>query len=447
MPVSSTMRKRAAPARAPSPIRSASTAASLAISARLSLPSWNSAAWTRGALGIGTEIAALGLERADRLGVDRIDHHQRVLGGAGGRVVEGLGARDPGRSSGEIGALVDDHRHVAGADPDRRRAARVGLADVGLAAGADDQVDRAHQEPGPCPVDRLRQHLDQVRRQADLGEPGAHVVDRPGGGPPAGGRGRDDDRVAALERHHRLVDRRCRGVGRRRDRADHAHGLGVLDDPARNVLLDHADRPDPQEVAQRAEGLALVFPDFVVDVAEAGVGDRELGQLARVLGPVERPGERAHGIVDQPLIGAGEARQGSARAGDQFAHDRPAVGFERRCGGCSHVFQPSRGQLSACAAKRQPQRRAASVPPDRRDPPLRQRPAQDGHRPPGLIQRLQGGSDSIRRSSVSIAAGGWARAHRSVIICCRSCTALRGTKVGSRNHENTQGYSPANSIN
>ena len=49
----------------------------------------------RGALGIGTEIAALGLERADRLGVDRIDHHQRVLGGAGGRVVEGFGARDP----------------------------------------------------------------------------------------------------------------------------------------------------------------------------------------------------------------------------------------------------------------------------------------------------------------------------------------------------------------
>ena len=46
---------------------------------------------------------------------------------------------------GEIRARVDDQHHVARADADRRRAARIRRADVGLRAGGRDQVRLAHQ--------------------------------------------------------------------------------------------------------------------------------------------------------------------------------------------------------------------------------------------------------------------------------------------------------------
>ena len=275
MPLSSTRKKRAVCAAPPSPAACATSAASFAISSRLSLPPWNSAACSRVALSRRAEMGARPLERRDHLVVDRILDHQRVLRRAGGRVVEALGARDLGRGIGEIGALLDDHRDVAGAHPDRRRAAAVGLAHVGLAAGADHEIDRLHQGLGARAVDRLRQDLHQIRRQPDLGEAGPHQLDRPRGRSPARGRGRDHDRVAALDRHHRLVDRRRRRVGGRRDRADHADGLGVFHDALRVILLDHANGPDPEQVAQRAKGLALVLHDLVGDVAEAGVGDRE----------------------------------------------------------------------------------------------------------------------------------------------------------------------------
>ena len=65
--------------------------------------------------------------------------------------------------------------------------------------------------------------------------------------------------------------------------------------------------------------------DLVGDVAEAGVGDRELGQRPRMLRPVERPGERAHGVVDQRLVGAGEGGHGGPGALDQRGDDRLAV--------------------------------------------------------------------------------------------------------------------------
>ena len=95
-----------------------------------------------------SEMAALAPPAPRSRGVDRVDDHHRVLRRARGRVVEGFGARDLVRGIRQVGALVDDHRHVAGADADRRRAAAIGRAHVVLRAGADDQVDRLHQRLG-----------------------------------------------------------------------------------------------------------------------------------------------------------------------------------------------------------------------------------------------------------------------------------------------------------
>ena len=70
---------------------------------------------------------------------------------------------------------------------------------------------------------------------------------------------------------------------------------------------------DPQQVAQRAEGLALLLDDLVRHVAELGVGDRELGELLGVRGIVERPGQRGDGFVGARLVGVGEHRHRRAR--------------------------------------------------------------------------------------------------------------------------------------
>ena len=70
----------------------------------------------------------------------RGDDDDAVLRRAAGRVVEGLGAHDAVGGGVDVGRLVDDAGDVAGADAERRRAARVGRAHVGLRAGRDDEV-------------------------------------------------------------------------------------------------------------------------------------------------------------------------------------------------------------------------------------------------------------------------------------------------------------------
>ena len=102
--------------------------------------------------------------------VDRVDDDDAVLRRAAGRVVERLRAHDQFGRARDVGALVDDHRDVAGADAERRRAARVGGAHVGLRAGRDDEVALPHQLVRRLLAHRRRQQLHQVARRADAVE-------------------------------------------------------------------------------------------------------------------------------------------------------------------------------------------------------------------------------------------------------------------------------------
>ena len=254
----------------------------------------------------------------------------RIFRRAGGRIVEDLRGADFARRVVEVGGLVDDHRHVAGADADRRRAAGIGAAHIVLRAGGDHQIGRLHQRLGHVLGGRRRKDLNEVLRQADLLQFRAHVIDRAHGRLQAGGRGGDDDRVTPLDRHHRLVDRRSAGIGRGRDGANHADRLGVFDDAALLVFLDHADRFHPQQIAQSAEGLALLLDDLVGHVAELGVGDRQFRQLLGMLGIVQRPGERGDRLVGARLIGLRENGHGGAGAPHQLVDHRLGVGIHRR---------------------------------------------------------------------------------------------------------------------
>ena len=110
----------------------------------------------------------------------------------------------------EIGGLLDDDGDVAGADADRRRAARIGTADVVLRARDHDQIDRFHHAPASISFvtgsgricTRSAGAADPVQLRAHDIRPTASVV------LVAQRRGRNDHGVAALDRHHRLVDRR-----------------------------------------------------------------------------------------------------------------------------------------------------------------------------------------------------------------------------------------------
>ena len=216
-------------------------------------------------------------------------------------MVEGLGRHDLAGGVGEIGGRIDDHRRIAEADAECRLAGLVGLAHVDLAAGDDHQVGHLHQPGGGLARHRIRQNLHKVRRQPDLGQLRTHAVDGGLAGRPRRRRRGDDDGVAALQRHHGLVDGRRGRVGRGRDGADHAHGLGILDDALLGDLLDDAGGLGPEQVAQRAESLALVLDDLALQLADACDLDGDLGEPARVLGLVDRPGERGHCLVDARL--------------------------------------------------------------------------------------------------------------------------------------------------
>ena len=277
-------------------------------------------------LGAGA-VGALGLQRGDGGVVDRIDDDDGVLRRARRGVVEGLGEADLGRRVGEVGGLVDDRGGVAEADADRRPAAAVGPAHVVLGARHHHEVRGVHQLLGER-LGHPRQDLHEVLRVARAGQLVPHHPGHPGGRGQAGRGGGEDDRVPPLDRQHRLVDRRRRRVRRGTDGGDHADGLGVLHQPAAGKLLDDADGPGalPQEVAQGAEGLAAVLDDLVRDVAEPGVPDRDLRQLAGALGLVDRPGEGGDGVVDGVLAGVGERRHGGAGAGDQSGDRRVLLG-------------------------------------------------------------------------------------------------------------------------
>ena len=108
--------------------------------------------------------------------------------------------------------------------------------------------------------------------------------------------------------------------------------------PARFVLGDDADRPGRLQVAQQPERLAVVLADLVLDEADAGVRDRELGQRAVAPGLQDRPGGGGDQVVDARLVVAVGDRLRGACAGDQFGHFvRDGRSSRVAAGGCRRV--------------------------------------------------------------------------------------------------------------
>lgn len=218
----------------------------------------------------------------------------------------------------DIGRPVDDGDDVAGANAGVRGAAGLPGAHVAGRPRDGQEVDLGHQLVRHLFVD-LGEHLHEVQRRADLAQLGVNVPQQQRTGRSPLGRGRDDDRVAALQGHHHLVGRRRRRVGGRCDRPDHADGLGDLRDP---LPLVHAYDPDGprrrfEKVPQRAKRLALVLDNLVLDVPEPGVLDRHPRQL---LGPLlldDRPRHSLDHLVYPLLVVSRNASHGRPGPGDQ----------------------------------------------------------------------------------------------------------------------------------
>jgi len=68
------------------------------------------------------------------------------------------------------------------------------------------------------------------------------------------------------------------------------------------MLGDHAHGARALQVAQQAQRLAMVLADLVLDVADAGVGDRQLGQFAVARWFEDGPAGRRNQVVDALLV-------------------------------------------------------------------------------------------------------------------------------------------------
>ena len=206
--------------------------------------------------------------------------------------------------------------------PMRRLAGLVGSAHIDLAARDHHQIGPLHELASSASrVTGLGRICTRSAGSPIFSSSRAHAVDGRLGGRPCRRRRRDDDGIAALQRHHGLVDGRGRRIGRRRDGTHHANRLGVFDEPFLGNFLDHARRLDPEQVSQRPEGLALVLDDLALHLADPGHFDGYLRQPPRVVWLVDRPGQRGYGLIDAALAEsidfAGKFAHGTARLGDQ----------------------------------------------------------------------------------------------------------------------------------
>ena len=251
------------------------------------------------------------------------------------RVVEGLRARDLRRGVGDVGGLVDDRRRrcrrrrrspacrsrtrrarwSASRSRRRGRPARISAKVCSRVTGAGSICTRSRGAPtrssSACMNSSSSASVDCALR-----------------------RRRDDDRVAALERVDDVVRRRRAGIGRRRDRGDHADRPRDLDRArARGSSAMTPTDFAPAQVAQQADRLAAVLRDLVGDVAEAGVAHGELGQRAvarrlddRPAGGGRRPRRRAPASRSRYARCAARARA-TQRRDDGVRRDRAAGAF------------------------------------------------------------------------------------------------------------------------
>ena len=234
--------------------------------------------------------------------MDRVDQQHGIVRRAGCGLVERLRDADLLGGVVEVGGLVDGDHRIAGADAERRRAARISGLHHRRAAGGEDAVALPHQLFGLVERRRLDRD-DEVGRRAHLDQRLAHLVDDQLVGQLGARVRRDDDGVAALDRVDRLDHRRRLGVGRGRKRADHADRLGEHDDVPLRIFLDHADRLVVDDVHQGGAGLAEDLEIFAVIIAELGLLDGVAGDLLGGAGLGDRPDHRPDQLVDPLLRG------------------------------------------------------------------------------------------------------------------------------------------------
>ncbi len=288
------------------------------------------------------EIAAGALQRLNGLVVDRIDNHHSILRRARRRIIERLRCTDFLGSRIQVSRFVDNHRHIACADTNGRRTARISPADVILRSCHKNQVDRFHQCLGGIFRHRIRENLNQILRQTDLRQSFPHIIHDHLGRAVSQRRRCNDHRVTPLDRHHRLVDRRRAGIGRRRNRTNHSDRLGELHNAPLIVAFDFTNGFRPQQIAKGAKRLALLLDDLVGHIAETRVFHRKFGKGLRVFRIVKRPRDCADRLVRSRLIRFREDFLRDPRAAHEIGCDLlrvrgPALHFNNG----THVLTPS----------------------------------------------------------------------------------------------------------
>ena len=132
--------------------------------------------------------------------------------------------------------------------------------------------------------------------------------------------GSDDDGVAALQGHEGLHRRSRIRTGGGDERGDDSNRLGDLDEAARGILLDHADRADAAHVGEQPGHASVDLRHLVVVGAEAALIDSEAGQGLCVAAAHDRPPDRRDQFVDALLIPVGDRRLSRASASDDLSH-------------------------------------------------------------------------------------------------------------------------------
>ena len=284
------------------------------------------------------------LQLGQQLHANAVDDNQAVFRRATGSVVKGLRTDNAVGGERQISALVDDSCHVAGADAKGRRSTGVCSAHIGLRTGRYHQVALAHQFQRRRLAHRRRQQLHQIVGRADAVKLRVDECDQTRAGAPSLGRRSDDDGVAAFERIDDLVGRCGARICRRCDGANHADRSRDFNHPLGRVFADHANRLCSVEVAQKAEGLAVVFAHLVLDIADAGIGDGALCEFAVARGFDDRPARRRDQRIDAQLVIAIGDPLRRARARHQIADHR---GDRSACFACyrHHVSRPGCSRL------------------------------------------------------------------------------------------------------
>ena len=264
----------------------------------------------------GEEVRAHPLELGEHLVVHLRVDDAGLLRRADHRRVEGLGDQDVDHGAGEVGAAVDVDGRVARADAQAGLAGGVGESHDPRPAGDPDEVDlRVLEEVVRHLVLGVGDDLERAGRHPGGLGGRAQDLDAALARPHGVRRGPEDDRVAGLGRDDRLVEHRGRRVGDRGDREHDADRLGDADDVVLGVLLDHTHRALVAQVVGEELGGGVVLDHLVLEDAEAGLLDRERGELAR--GPDAGTHHGRDDRVHLLLVQRPERLRGSRRPVDQ----------------------------------------------------------------------------------------------------------------------------------